>query len=86
MTSDIPQSQQGLLCQTSHLTLPTGAVTRAVLPALQGPGAAGRLLGYAVLLHLWSMPNELAHWHGRGDITTWQPSRALTALAAGDGG
>ncbi|MBI3971760.1 MAG: phosphotransferase [Chloroflexi bacterium] len=62
------------------------AVTRAVLPALREPGAADRLLGYAALLQLWSMHHDLAHWDGRDDFTTWQPCRALTALAAGDGG
>ncbi|MBI3970061.1 MAG: aminoglycoside phosphotransferase family protein [Chloroflexi bacterium] len=80
--------------EPDHLPDPDGsgrrrlqaAVTRAVLPALREPGAADRLLGYAVLLQLWSMNGWLAHWDGWEDFTTWQPYRALTALAAGDSG
>jgi scyllo-inosamine 4-kinase len=62
------------------------AVTGAVLPALREPGAADRLLGYAVLLQLWSMNKWLANWDGREDFTSWQPYRAVTALATGGGG
>lgn len=62
------------------------AVTLAVLPALREPGAADRLLGYAVLLHLWSTTRWLAEQHDPENGTGWQPHRALTALADGAGG
>lgn len=62
------------------------AATGAVLPALGRHGAADRLLGYAVLLQLWATHKWLVESDGREDYTAWQPHRALTSLADGDGG
>jgi hypothetical protein len=61
------------------------AAARVVLPDLQRPGAADRLLGYGVLLHLWATHKWLAEGGGEED-TGWQPHRGLMALTAGDGG
>jgi hypothetical protein len=49
------------------------------------PEAADRLLGYAVLLEMWDVENELRHWDGREDFRTWRQYRRLAALTAGDG-
>jgi scyllo-inosamine 4-kinase len=59
------------------------AIARA---ALGTPGAGERLLGYAILLELWSLENWLAKSDGREPYADWQPYRTLTGLAGGDGG
>jgi aminoglycoside phosphotransferase (APT) family kinase protein len=49
------------------------------------PGGADRLLGYALLLDMWMMENELSTWDGREPWETLAPFRALTWLADGRG-
>lgn len=82
-----PNQEQDLLAD------PTGAgrrglqeaATRIVLPVLQRPGAADRLLGYAVLLQLWATHRWLAE-RDDDQEPSWKPQQGLAALAAGDGG
>jgi hypothetical protein len=50
------------------------------------PEGSGLLLGYAILLELWSMENLLSKWDGVEPSAQWQPYRTLTALAGGAGG
>jgi aminoglycoside phosphotransferase (APT) family kinase protein len=61
------------------------AATRMVLPVLERPGAADRLLGYAVLLQLWATHRWLTERDDHQE-SSWQPQLGLAALAAGDGG
>jgi scyllo-inosamine 4-kinase len=62
------------------------AATQVLIPALRERGAADRLLGYHILLQMWLTENEFRTWDGREDFTGWEPYRALSSLAAGDGG
>jgi aminoglycoside phosphotransferase (APT) family kinase protein len=50
------------------------------------PDGADRLLGYALLLDLWMMENELSTWDGREPWEDLAPYRALTSLAGCSGG
>jgi aminoglycoside phosphotransferase (APT) family kinase protein len=54
--------------------------------AVVTPGGSERLLGYAILLELWSMEHWLSKWDGVEPFAPWQPYRTLTALADGAGG
>jgi len=62
------------------------AVNEIAADTISSPGGADRLLGYALLLDLWSMENWLSKWDGRAPYVDWAPYRALTALADGVGG
>jgi len=63
-----------------------GAVADLAVPILAHPGGPDLLLGYAILLELWSMENWLSKWDGQEPFADWQPYRALASLADGDGG
>ena len=62
------------------------AVADIAVATISTPGGADRLLGFALLLDLWSMENWLSKWDGREPYADWAPYRALTALADGAGG
>jgi scyllo-inosamine 4-kinase len=62
------------------------AVADLAVAALANPGGTDLLLGYAILLELWSMENWLSKWDGQEPFDDWQPYRTLTALADGAGG
>jgi scyllo-inosamine 4-kinase len=62
------------------------AVAELALATLVNPRSSDLLLGYAILLELWSMENELSKWDGQAPITACQPYRTLSALADGAGG
>jgi scyllo-inosamine 4-kinase len=62
------------------------AVTEVAIATMQTPGGPARLLGYAILLELWSMENWLSKWDRQEPFNEWQPYRTLTSLADGAGG
>ncbi len=55
-------------------------------PVAATPEGPEVLLGYAILLELWSMENWLSKWDGAEPFAPWQPYRTLTSLADGAGG
>ncbi|MBC8444851.1 MAG: aminoglycoside phosphotransferase family protein [Chloroflexi bacterium] len=62
------------------------AVTEIAAATASSPGGEDRVLGYALLLDLWSMENWLSKWDGREPYVDWAPYRALTSLTDGAGG
>jgi scyllo-inosamine 4-kinase len=63
------------------------AVADIAVDTASTPGGADRLLGFALLLDLWAMEDELSIWHrGRETWVNWAPYRALMMLADGAGG
>ena len=48
--------------------------------------SADLLLGYAILLELWSMQRQLSKWNGVVSFAAWQPYRAIASLSDGAGG
>ena len=62
------------------------AVSDIAVDTISTPDGADRLLGYALLLDLWSMENWLSKWDRREPWGDWAPYRALTLLTDGAGG
>jgi aminoglycoside phosphotransferase len=62
------------------------AVSDIAVDTISTPDGADRLLGYALLLDLWSMENWLSKWDGQEPWGDWAPYRALTLLTDGTGG
>lgn len=62
------------------------AVSDIAVDTISTPDGADRLLGFALLLDLWSMENWLSKWDGREPWVGWAPYQALTSLADGAGG
>jgi len=62
------------------------AVSDIAVDTISTPDGADRLLGFALLLDLWSMENWLSKWDGRELWGDWAPYRALTLLTDGTGG
>jgi aminoglycoside phosphotransferase (APT) family kinase protein len=61
-------------------------VTDIAVATISTPDGADRLLGFALLLDLWSMEDWLSEWDGREPYVDWASYRALAALADGAGG
>jgi len=62
-------------------------VTEIAAATMTTPGSIDRLLGYALLLDLWAMENELSiEGGGSGAHTILSPYRALQMFADGTGG
>jgi scyllo-inosamine 4-kinase len=62
------------------------AVVEIAVATISTPSGADRLLGFALLLELWSMENWLSKWDGKEPYVDWAPYQALTSLAGGVGG
>jgi hypothetical protein len=56
------------------------------LPMLDHPGSADLLLGYAVMLGLWAIENELAHPDEKSPGYLARFQEELSALCDGHGG
>jgi aminoglycoside phosphotransferase (APT) family kinase protein len=62
------------------------AVTEIAAATMTTPGGVDRLLGYALLLDLWAMENQLSIEGGPGAYAILAPYRALQMFTDGSGG
>jgi scyllo-inosamine 4-kinase len=61
-------------------------VADIVVDACSTPGAADRLLGFAILVDLWCTEKWLSEWQDGEPNQDWAPHLALATLADGAGG